>query len=53
MYEVYRERANGEIVHLDCCVSLEQAARLVERLNAVWPGKYLVRDPEGNDVGVI
>jgi hypothetical protein len=53
MYDLLRQLENGEFVHLESCDSLEQAARRVEELNAIWPGKYVVRDSKGNDVGVI
>jgi hypothetical protein len=50
MYRVYRRIQNGELVHVSSPESLEQAAHLVEALYIHWPGEYVVRDSEGNDV---
>lgn len=48
-FEVLKQLANGEFVHVDYRESLELAVQLVEGLNRTWPGNYIVRDLAGND----
>ena len=50
MYTVFKQLENGELEHVAERNELEQAVQLVEALNAHWPGEYVVRDSEGNDV---
>jgi hypothetical protein len=50
VYSVFKQLGNGEFEHVASRDELEQAVQLVEALNAHWPGEYVVRDPEGNDV---
>lgn len=50
MYKVFRQLGNGEFVQVASREELEQAVQLVEELNDHWPGEYVVRDSEGNDV---
>lgn len=50
VFRVFRQLENGEFVHVASRDELEQAVQLVEALNAHWPGEYVVRDSEGNDV---
>jgi hypothetical protein len=50
VYTVFKRTENGEFVHVASRNELEQAVQLVEALNADWPGEYVVRDSEGNDV---
>jgi hypothetical protein len=44
----YREAA--PLAQLASRAELEQAVELAKALKAAWPRKYLVCDPEGNDV---
>jgi hypothetical protein len=50
VYTVFKQLENGEFVHVAIRDELEQAVQLVEALNAHWPGEYVVRDSEGNDM---
>ena len=50
MYTVFKHLENGEFANVAIRDELEQALQLVEELNALWPGKYIVQDPERNDV---
>ena len=50
MYRVFRQLESGEFVHVASRDELEQAVQLMEALNTHWPGEYVVRDSEGNDV---
>ena len=50
MYRIFKRLGNGEFLHAAQCYELKQASQLVEMLNAHWPGEYVVRDSEGNDV---
>lgn len=52
MYSVFRRLGSGEFVHVASRDELEQAVQLVEALNSIWPGEYVVRDSEGNDVNL-
>jgi len=52
VYSVFRQLGNGEFLHVASRDELEQAVQLVEAFNAHWPGEYVVRDSEGNDVGL-
>ncbi len=51
MYKILKRLGTGEFIQVESCNTLEQAMQLVERLKGIWPGKYVVRDAEGNDVG--
>ena len=50
MYRIFKQTGDGEWVHVTTRPRLEQALQVVEAFNLQWPGKYLVRDLEGNDV---
>lgn len=50
MYSVFKQLENGEFVHIASRDELEQVVQLMETLNSHWPGEYVVRDSEGNDV---
>jgi LPS sulfotransferase NodH len=50
VYSVFKQLGNGEFLHVASRDELEQAVQLVEALNTHWPGEYVVRDSEGNDV---
>ena len=50
MYEVLKRLQNGEFVNVDFVDDLNKATKLARDLDATWPGIYLVRDSEGNDV---
>lgn len=50
MYTVFKQLENGEFANVATRDELEQAVQLVEELNALWPGKYTVQEPERNDV---
>lgn len=50
MYTVFKQLENGEFVNVATRDDPEQAVQLVEELNALWPGKYIVQDPERNYV---
>lgn len=47
---MFKRLGNGELIHVESCEMLEQAELLVEGLNGTWPGEYVVRDAEGNDL---
>jgi len=50
MYTVFKQLENGEFANVATRDEPEQAVQLVEGLNALWPGKYIVLDPERNYV---
>jgi hypothetical protein len=50
VYRVFKRLGNGEFLQVASLYELDQAVRLVEALNAHWPGEYVVQDSEGNDV---
>jgi hypothetical protein len=50
VYRVFRQIENGELVHVASRDQLEQAVKLVEALSESFPGEYVVRDLEGNDI---
>jgi hypothetical protein len=50
MYKIFKRLGNGEFIQIGSRDTLEQALKVVEGLNAIWPGKYVVQDAEGNDV---
>jgi hypothetical protein len=50
VYLVFKQLENGEFANVATRDELEQAVQLVEELNALWPGKYTVQDPERHDV---
>jgi hypothetical protein len=52
VYRVFRQLENGELVHVASRDQLEQAVTLVEALNDAFPGEYVLRDSEGNDIGL-
>ena len=49
-YGVFKQLGNGELVRVASSDLLDQAVHLVEGLYGTWPGKYVIRDSEGNDV---
>jgi len=49
MFRVIKELENGGFAHVAIRDEFEQAVQLVEELNALWPGEYLVRHSEGNE----
>ena len=50
MYSVHVQLGDGEFLHVASRDELEQAVQLLEAFKTNWPGKYVVRDSEGNDV---
>ena len=52
MYSVFTKLGDGEFLFVASREELEQAAQLVQELNANWPHEYVVRDSEGNDVAL-
>jgi hypothetical protein len=50
MYHVFRQLASGELMHVASRDQLEGAAELVEALRADFPGEYVVRDSDENDI---
>ena len=50
MYRVFRQLENGELVHVAWRDQLEQAVTLVEAFRDGFPGEYLVRDSNENDI---
>jgi hypothetical protein len=50
VYTVFKRLGNGDFTHVAHCDELDYAAQLIEDLHKYWPGEYVVRDSEGNDV---
>jgi hypothetical protein len=50
VYSVLTKLGDGEFLFVASREKFEQAAQLVQELNASWPHEYVVRDSEGNDV---
>jgi len=48
MYTVFKQLEDGEFANVATRDEPEQAVQLVEALNALWPGKYIVQDLERN-----
>jgi hypothetical protein len=52
MYKVLRQ-VEDRLIQMESCETLQQAVQLMEKLNGMWPGKYVIRDSEGNDVDLM
>ena len=50
MYCVFVQLDDGEFQIVASRDEIEEAAQLIDGLNAYWPRKYVVRDSEGNDI---
>jgi hypothetical protein len=50
VYSVFTKLGDGEFLFVASREELEQAAQLVQELNANWPNEYVIRDSNGNDV---
>jgi len=50
VYRVFRQLENGDLIHVASREQLEQAVKLVEAVSEGFPGEYVVRDPEENDI---
>lgn len=50
VYSVFRQLGDGDFLHVASRDDLEEALHLIGDLNTHWPGGYIVRDSEGNDV---
>jgi len=50
VYSVFTKLGDGEFLFVASREELEQAAQLVQELNANWPHEYVIRDSKGNDV---
>jgi hypothetical protein len=50
MYSVFTKLGDGEFLFVASHEKLEQAAQLLQELNANWPQEYVVRDSKGDDV---
>jgi hypothetical protein len=50
VYRVFTRLGDGEFLFVASREELEQAAKLVQELNANWPNEYVVRDSKGNNV---
>ena len=52
MHGLFKQLGNGEFVLVASGYELDQTVQLVEVLNGTWPGNYVVRDSEDNDVAL-
>ena len=52
MYTVFKQLQNEEFVHVASRDKYEQAVQLMEALNSHWPGYYVVKDSQGNAIGL-
>jgi hypothetical protein len=50
MYNVFKRIGNREFSYVQSTETFEQAELLVEGLSDTWPGEYVIRDAEGNDL---
>lgn len=50
VYTVFKLEANGEYIEVGSCGQREEALQLVKAFSEHWPGEYLVRDSEGNEL---
>jgi hypothetical protein len=50
MYMVFKRIGNGEFMQIDSYGGLEQALQQMKGFNVTWPGEYVLRDAEGNDL---
>jgi hypothetical protein len=50
VYRVFTKLGDCEFLFVASREELEQAAKLVQELNANWPNEYVVRDSKGNNV---
>ena len=50
MFNVFVKLAEGGFIFVASREELEQAAQLVQELNAGWPHEYVIRDSHGNDL---
>jgi len=53
MFFVLKRLDNGDFLRVAVLNEPALAVQLLETLNAVWPGEYLVRDSEGNDTLIL
>ena len=44
MYRLFRQLENDELMHVASRGEFEEAAELLELLNASFPGEYVIRD---------
>jgi hypothetical protein len=51
MYSVFTKLGDDEFLVVASREKPEQAAQLLQELNANWPHEYVVRDSKGDDVG--
>jgi len=51
MSRIFKQTGDGEFVHVTTRQELEHAVQeVLEAFNFQWPGGYVVRDLQGNDV---
>ena len=50
MSSIFKQTGDGEFVHVTTRQELEHGVQVLEAFNFRWPGGYVVRDLEGNDV---
>jgi hypothetical protein len=50
MYNLLKQLENGEFVTVDTLDELDETVKLARGLKTTWSGRYVVRDPKGNDV---
>jgi hypothetical protein len=53
MYFVLQRLENGEFLRVAVRDEPAPAVQLLETLNTLWPGEYVVRDSEGNDTFIL
>jgi hypothetical protein len=52
MYTIFWKLKNGEYAEIAYRTDLDAVVRLVQALRAIFPGEYLVKDAEGNNVDI-
>jgi hypothetical protein len=52
-FNVYRRLDNGEIVHVAWRREAEQADKLMQDLNEMWPGHYGYLEAEGEPLSFV
>lgn len=50
MYKVFRVDGRNDLIEVASRQQLREALQVVEALYSHWPGEYIVRDSDGNEV---
>ena len=52
LYHLFRKLQDGEYLHIGSREALEDTQKLLEAFNSEWPGDYIIKDAEGNELNL-